>query len=276
MKAFFNKLFGKKKAKKAVELYRKLKRKPFKETKLPNIDDFFSKIQAPMDTICDLSDAIGEADEGILSLCDSEEELKNAKVQKNIRSVIKFMVKEGKKDEHDFRIVISESGVPSLECKKEPQGVLGKIFEGLKKLVDAIKEVIEKSPELISQLQEGAQACKEFPNKIQSDAATAGLNPIQTAKAAKDLSENIKYLAAFPNDVIEFIKNIKELVKILQDIFEGKDVEEAEEEEKEEKKEGKKEKKKEKKEEKKGEKKEEKEEGKEEEKEEKEEKNQDD
>jgi len=42
---------GKKAGKKAVGALKKLERKDFKITKLSEIDDFFSKIQAPMDTL---------------------------------------------------------------------------------------------------------------------------------------------------------------------------------------------------------------------------------
>jgi len=63
----------KKKGKKAGKSLRKLERKPFKTTNLPEIDDFFSKIQEPMDTVCDLSDAFSAINEAIIGLTEAQE-----------------------------------------------------------------------------------------------------------------------------------------------------------------------------------------------------------
>jgi len=184
-----------------------------------------------MDTICDLSDAISSVTEGFVGLTELQE-LVEAKVEKNLKSVIKFMRVEGKKSNNDFTLTVGDNGVPSVETREEPKGALGKCFESLKKLIEGIKDLIEKSPELVEQLQTAAESAKDLPDKVQSAAATAGLNPLDTAKAAKSLADNVKYLAGFPNDIKAFIDAVKELVTSLKDAFSG-EAEGGEEEKKE-------------------------------------------
>jgi len=228
----------KKKGGKAAKGYRKIERKPFKITKLNEIDDFFSKLQEPMDTLCDLSEALATINEGINLLMESKEIVEN-NVERTPRGVFTFMKTDCKKSGNDFTLVVGENGIPSLEPRDEPQGFSAKIYVEVKKMCDAIKDIIENAPGLQGQVQDAAAASKDLPNKVKSDAATAGLNPLDTAKAAKHLADNIKYLTGFPNDVIELINNAKELATIIKDVFgggnEGSKEEGGEKEEKEDK-----------------------------------------
>jgi hypothetical protein len=209
---------GKKAGKKAIKGLKKLERKDFKITKLPQIDDFFSKIQPPMDTLCTLSDAVAAVNDGINFLMESEEFIAS-NVEKTTKGVFQFTRSEAKKAGTDFVLIVVETGYVTLEPRGEPQGFVAKAWAEIKKLVDAIKDVIEQAPGLKDQIQDAATASKDLPNKVKSDAATAGLNPLDTAKAAKAVGDNCKYLGGFPNDVISFIENVKDLVKTLQEVF---------------------------------------------------------
>lgn len=210
---------SKKAGKKVVKGLKKLERKDFKITKLSEIDDFFSKLQEPMDSLVAISDAVGAANEAILTLTEAEEFIASG-VEKTVKGVLQFTRSEAKKAGNDFVLVVSETGV-SLEPKSEPEGFVAKGFSAIKTLVDSIKEVLEKAPGLKGQIEEAAKASKDLPNKAKTDAQTAGLNPLDTAKALKSLGDNIKYLGGFPNDVITFIDNVKSLVDTLKDVFGG-------------------------------------------------------
>jgi len=221
MKKFFAKFKkGNKGGSKVVKGFKKLERKPFKETKLPNIDDFFSKIQAPMDTLCDLSEAIASVNESINTLLETKEFLEN-KVEKSLKGMISFMRIQAKKSGNDFTLTISDSGVPSLEPKSEPEGLVAKCFECVKKMIESIKEIIEKAPELKDNIQEAVEASKDLPDKAKNDATSSGMNPLESAKAIKNTADNLKYLGGFPNDVIEFINTVKEFVTTMKDAFSG-------------------------------------------------------
>jgi len=211
------------KGKKVKDALKKLERKPFKVTKLPNTDDFFSKIQAPMDTLCDLSDAVADANEGICGLVESDEDLKKAKIERTVPGVCRYMLEEGRKSGNDFFLTIGDNGIPSVDCKEEPQGLVGKIFNAVKKLFEAIKTIITESPDLVGQVQDAVEASKDFPSNASNDATSSGLNPLETGVAVKNVGVNCKYLAGFPNDIAEFIKNMKELVETLKGIFEKKE-----------------------------------------------------
>jgi len=210
----------KKKGGKAAKGIKKLERKPFKTTKLNEIDDFFSKLQEPMDTICDLSEGIASVNEGILLLTEAKE-FAEQNIERTVRGVLMFMREDAKKSGNDFSLVVGENGIPSLEPRQEPQGLSAKIYVEVKKMIEAIKGIIENAPGLKDQVQEAAVASKDLPEKAKSDAATAGLNPIETGKAVKFLADNIKYLGGFPNDIVELINNAKELAAILKDVFGG-------------------------------------------------------
>jgi len=218
MKKFFSKF--KKGGKKTVKGLKKLERKPFEITKLGEIDDFFSKLQAPMDTLCDLSDAVSSVNETIMALTEAQE-LVAANVEKTVKSVMRFMRIEAKKSGNDFTLVVTTEGYITVEPKSEPEGIVAKVFSALKQLVEAIKTVIEKAPGLKDEIQGAVEASKDLPNKAKSAATSAGLNPLETAKAVKATASNVKYLGGFPNDVIGFIENVKELVQTLKDTFEG-------------------------------------------------------
>lgn len=209
---------GKGKKGKEKEL-KKLKRKEFKKTGLPNIDDFFSKIQEPMDSTCEISEAFHKSNEALIALCELPELV--GKVEKTVKGVLLFMKEEGKKDKCDFYLTVDDDGKPTLETRKEPEGVLAKIFSAVKELVEAIRKVFEKTPELQKQITEAGEASKDLPSKAESDAKDAGLNPLDSAKAIKNTGENVKYLAGFPNEMIEFVNNVKEFVTIMKDIFSG-------------------------------------------------------
>jgi len=122
--------------------------------------------------------------------------------------------------------------LPLLKLKKDPEGVVAKIFEAVKKLFEAIKTIFTESPGLLGQIEEAVEASKELPSGAQSDASNAGLNPLETASAVKKVGTNCKYLAGFPNDLREFIKHIKELIDTLKSVFEGGEGEKKEGEEK--------------------------------------------
>jgi len=106
------------KGKKVEDALAKLKRKSFEITKLPNTDDFFSKIQAPMDTLSDLSDAVADANEGILTLVDVDEDIKKANIERTVPGVLKYMVEQAKISENQFYLKVDDDGTPSLETKK--------------------------------------------------------------------------------------------------------------------------------------------------------------
>jgi len=216
---------GGKGAAKAKKGLKKLERKAFKTTELPEIDDFFTKIQTPMDTVCDLSETVSGANESILALMEADEVLKG--LERTLKAILKFMKEDAKKSGNDFTLVIGDDGKPSLEPREEPKGVSAKIYVEVKKLIDAVKEVIERVPGLKDEITEAGTAAKDLPQKAQSDATSSGLNPLQTAKALKFVGDNIKYLGGFPNDVTEFLNNIKELTETLKDVF-GPDSEKSE------------------------------------------------
>jgi len=230
------------KGKKVAAAFKKLERKAFKTTNLPNIDDFFSKIQEPMDTLGSFSEAVGSANEALELLLTAEEIV--GKCEKTVKAVLKYALGEAKKDGTDFKFTVGDDGSPSIETKEEPKGFVAKAYKAIKSLIDAIKEVIEKAPELVNQIKEAGESSKDLPENAKNDATSAGMNPFDAAKALKSVGDNIKYLGGFPNDVLEFINNCKDFVKMLKEVFsgegegEGEGKGEGEKKEKKEKKEG--------------------------------------
>eukprot|EP01125_Pyxidicula_operculata_P022897 TRINITY_DN9667_c0_g1_i1.p1 TRINITY_DN9667_c0_g1~~TRINITY_DN9667_c0_g1_i1.p1 ORF type:complete len:234 (+),score=52.32 TRINITY_DN9667_c0_g1_i1:87-788(+) len=207
---------SKDKAKKALKVLTFIKRKPFKTIGLPDMDQYFSDVQPPLDSICDMSDAIEQANDGLLMLCEVEE-LITAGVERTVAGVMRFFFTEMKKSGKDFRIGINDEGNLDLICD-EPEGVLGKIYKGVRDLVEAIKTLVETIPELIPQIETAVASTQDLPGKLQNAALQAGLTPTKLPGAVKKLAFNIKYLGGIPKDVKNFIKNIKDLVVTIKEI----------------------------------------------------------
>jgi len=208
---------GAKKGKKIISEFKNVVRKPFKVTKLAEIDDFFSKIEAPMNTLCDLSEALGKITEAILTLCDAEEIA--GKVEKTVKAVLKFGKEEAKKSNNDFYLTVDENGLPSIASRSAPEGFLAKVFKAITDLVTGIRDVIEKAPALADEIKTAAESAQALPEKVPDAATSAGLNMLDQGKAVKACADNVKYLGGFPKDVLDFINSVKEFVNVLKEIF---------------------------------------------------------
>jgi len=206
-------------AKKVGHLLCKLERHPFKVVGIPAEDEFWSTLQAPLDTINELSDAMNDANESIIGLCEDEQFLAE-NVEKNVKQIVLFMKKELKKAGHEIRIEFHDH-IITVTCEANPEGIVGKILLALIKLVEAIKTIVEKVPELLKQIVELCKEVHELPNKIQASALSAGLNPLQLGKAVKNTGLNVKYAAGAPKDIKEFIENVHSLAKTLKEVGEG-------------------------------------------------------
>jgi len=204
----------------------KLERHPFKEIGISAEDEFWQALQAPLDTVNELSENLNKANESILALCEDETFLAE-NCDKDVKNVMKFLKKQMKKSGKDFRVDIDDGGYIIIVYKEEPEGIVGKILMAIVHLVEAIKHIVEKVPELVEQIEELVKDVHEMPNKIQESATSGGLNPLQIAKAVKNTGTNVKYAAGAPKDIKELIVAVKELAKTLKAVAEDIDGDDA-------------------------------------------------
>jgi len=213
----------------------KLDRHPFKHVGITAEDEFWQALQAPLDTVNELSENLNKANESILALCEDEAFLAE-NCDKDVKHVMKFLKKQMKKSGKDFRVDIDDGGYIIIVYKEEPEGIVGKILMAIVHLVEAIKHIVEKVPELVKQIEELAKEVHEMPGKLKESATSGGMNPLEIAKAVKNTETNVKYALGAPKDIKELIVSVKDLAKTLKEVaedIEGDDKDEDKEDDKE-------------------------------------------
>jgi len=207
---------GKKAGDKAWKKMKKMERKPFKETDIQSFDDFFSKCQEPLDTICDLGEKVSTAHEQLQAFFEVEEVIAATVTPGDMQALLTYYFKEVKKvDGGDFKVELDDEGMPTLEIKGKHAGRVADFVQALTDAIDNIREFIETCPELVEQLVSFAEECSEFPSKVQDEAA--GLSPLKIPGAVKKTADNVKYLGGVPNDFKEVFDEVKAFLKILKD-----------------------------------------------------------
>jgi len=204
-------------AKKLIKGFKKMERKDFKHTDVHSFDQFFSKVQDPLDTICDLSGAVATAHDAI-SESFKESYIVSAGIHDgDMKALFAFYFVEIKKvDGGDFKVKLTDNGAIKLKIKGKHAKHIVDFLEAVEKLASAVLEFVEKAPELVEQVQAFAEECADFPDKIQAEAP--GMNPLKLPGAIKKTSDNVKYLGGVPAEFKEVFENIKAFLKLLKDI----------------------------------------------------------
>jgi len=197
-------------------MFPSLKRKPFEIVGIPEIDDLFSKCQAPLDTLCECSEAIEKASEGLEDIDKIKKE--GITPGKDLSSILKFLLEQvqlsgGKLD------LQWNAGSLALTVTGASNNVLIKVINDVNTLISSMCLVIKKSPEIIEQLIEFGKTAVEFAEKVKDLASSAGLGPFAIVKAIKNTALNVKYLGGVPNDIKEFLKAIKDIVDAVKELF---------------------------------------------------------
>jgi len=208
---------GGKGAKHAAGKFKKMHRKEFKEVDVEEFDDFFGKVQDPLDSICELGEKVANSYDQIHELFEAEEVVHAGVPHGDMKALFSFYIKEIKKlDGGDFKFELSDDFMPEMEIKGKHAGRVGDFVEALQGMVDNITEFVEKCPELAEQLVEFGLACAEFPAKLPDVAM--GMSPLKIPGAIKKTAENVKYLGGVPGEFKEIFDNIKNVLKLLKDV----------------------------------------------------------
>jgi len=199
----------------------KLEWKEFKKTGVEAVDGWLEKVAGVVNTVKELGEACDLANEGILELYEVKEMIDENVEEKNVKNVLKYMVKTSKEKDFEIKVKCDDEGI-EIEISAEGYGAGWKFFDAVVKLCIALSKFIKESPELVEKIEEFVKESQELPDKLKE--ALEG-QTLQLAAATPKLLHNTKNLAAIPNVLKEAIENARKLTLTLKDIFEGKEPE---------------------------------------------------
>jgi hypothetical protein len=208
---------GGKAAKGAAHKFKKMHRKEFKETDVGAFDDFFGKVQEPLDSVCEMGEKVANSVDQVHELFHADEVVHAGVVAGDLKGLFTFYIKEIRKvDGGDFKFDIDDEFKPELKIKGKHAGRVEDFVSALEEMVANVTEFVEKCPELIAQIAEFGLECADFPAKLQGEAM--GMSPLKIPGAIKKTAENVKYLGGVPGEFKEIFENIKNLLKLLKDV----------------------------------------------------------
>lgn len=203
----------------------KIERKPFQDTEIfGEIDDLFKTVQAPLDTLCDISEALSTANESIQKLTDIDEVKKQLEgVGSEIKDILKLVLEDLKKNEVSIKVEVADD-FSSIDVKLEVKtegSYIGECVKAIMDLVEAIKTLFEKVPEIVENMKEVMEKAKEWGNmdKLKEEAAKLDPPPGAMAlmKCGKAIGNNTKSLGGVVGDVEGLVSAVKELAGTLKD-----------------------------------------------------------
>lgn len=200
----------------------KIERKPFKPTKVPDVDEFFQKVDEPANTICDCSDALSDGSDSINSLAELEELKDKLGEAGQLKEMLRIIFQDLKKNkiEPSFDVASDFSSI-ELTFEAVPDGYLGKAVEAIQTLFEGIKTLLAAGPDLIAQFKELGETAAGFKDNIQDMAKSAGLSGMDLVNCGRNLAANTKQLAGIPNDIKNLIEAAKELITTIKDVMGG-------------------------------------------------------
>ena len=146
----------------------KIERKPFKPTKVPDIDDFFQTVEDPANTVCDCSDALNDGSESINTLAELEELKEKLGEAGELKDMLRIIFEDLKKNKIKPSLDVADDfSSVELTWKSVPDGYLGKAVEAIQTLFEGIKTLFTSVPDLLVQLKEMAETAAGFKDKIQ-------------------------------------------------------------------------------------------------------------
>lgn len=205
---------------KAEGAFPKIERKPFKLTKVPDVDELFSSVEEPCNSVCDMSDALNDGNDSINTLRELSEFAEMLGDAAAIGDILKIVFNDLKKNKIVPTFEFSDGSV-SLGWSSKPDGYLGKAIDAIATLIDACKSLLETAPGIAGQLAEVAKQAQEFPDKIKEMAEAAGLGGMDLVNAGRNLGNNVKQLVAFPVDITNLVQAVKDLMGTLQEVCGG-------------------------------------------------------
>mmetsp|Transcript_23530 Transcript_23530/g.33206 ORF Transcript_23530/g.33206 Transcript_23530/m.33206 type:complete len:217 (-) Transcript_23530:367-1017(-) len=201
----------------------KIVRKPFKDTNISEIDEYFSTLAAPLDTICDISEALSTADESINTLKELDEFKESLGGAGELKDILKQVFSDLKKDGWTLAVKLADDFTSfAIDINNsnggEPKGFIAKAIDALKSLIEAIQTLFEKIPEILTTIKEAIEKTKEWGlDKLKEMAANAGLSGLAVMKAAQAAAGNVKQLGGVPGDVAGLMSAVKDLTTTLKD-----------------------------------------------------------
>lgn len=218
---------GKKVAKKGAKAVAKtlegLEWKEFKKLELDDIDSWFDSVAEVVNAIDALGGACDTANEGILQLCEAKEMVDDNVEEKSLKSVLKYFVKTTKTKNCEIKVIENEGKI-TIEVSGEGCGPGWLIFDGIKKLLDALNTFVEELPPFIPKIQTFVEESAEMPDRIKAAAENLG-QPLKIPGIIKKGADNIKILGSVPNVMKAALEAVKNLLQTIKNILEGKDVE---------------------------------------------------
>ncbi|CEM36368.1 unnamed protein product [Vitrella brassicaformis CCMP3155] len=172
-----------------------------KVTKIPEFDELFGKASDPMNTCISLRSNLDEGSEALKEACEF-----GGKECKTIKDAIKNLKEEAKNVK--FNVKANPDMTLDIDAP-EADGPIANAIEAIKTFANCCANVIKECPALVTQVQELAEAAKEFPSKVIDAAKNAGLAPGDMMAAAKHTGTNSKSLTKLP----EVIKQTAEQAK---------------------------------------------------------------
>jgi len=145
-----------------------------------------------------------------------------------ISALINSLKEELKKRGKAIKLAI-EDGVPKIEgIPENPEDFLPELvaqaWEVFKGLIDFLKELKEKIPNLEPEFNDIINEGKELPNNLKSAAESASLSAMETMKAGKTTAGNIKELGSAPAIVKSLASTVQDtLLEIAGSITKMKD-----------------------------------------------------
>jgi len=200
---------------KLAKKFGKIHRKEFKITEVYNFDQFFEKVAAPLDTVCELSDSIATAHETLSGLFAESFVVAAGIVNGDMKALFEYYFVEMQKATIRLKLKLSSNGEPKLKIKGNSSAKhLASFIEALEVLIEAVVGFVTTAPDLIEQLVDLGNECAEFPQRIKDEAM--GMNPLKIPGATKKLLDNVKYLGGVPGEFKEAMTNIQEFLAMIQ------------------------------------------------------------
>lgn len=212
---------AKKGGKKAAGAIAKVERKEFKQLGVDEFDNTFKSIQDPLDTICDLTQNLNDANQSLLDLGKEAEfagELAEGE-EPDAKHMIKVLKRDMQKSGKQFTISFDADGAPSLEADAggEEEGHIAKTVAALCDLFKAVAEIMHNVPQLLEQMQAAVEQAESLKDNAKSSFEEAGLGAMEMVKAGKNLATNMKYAVGAPNDVKGLLDAVKGIVETIND-----------------------------------------------------------